>query len=294
MIDLHMHTIHSDGTDTVEELLQIAEKQKLEVISITDHNDIGAYKELEKNSVREKFSGKIIPGVEISTSYKNIMIEVLGYGIDYKKIKIHKINHETIQRKVLQQLKDKAKELGLKFNEKIEIDMKDPCKIFAGSVFSRELLKYKENEEIIQEKLEKFTDVTFFRVHQCNPESPFFIDESKECLSIEEAIEKIHNAGGLAFLAHPFMYPYKNKEQVIEEILMNTQLDGLECEYVEFSREERDILIDIARRNKKLVSGGTDYHHNNKPNIQMGTGKNNNILISRDFIKEWENKVYSI
>lgn len=294
MIDLHMHTIYSDGTDTVEELLEIAEKQKLEIISITDHNDINAYKELEKKDIRKKFSGKIIPGVEISTSYKNIMIEVLGYGIDYKKIEILKLNHEEIQKRVLQQLKDKAKGLGLKLNDKIEIDMKDPCKYFAGCVLARELLSYKENKKIIEEKLGNFTDITFFRMHQCNPESPFFIDESKECLSIEETINRIHNAGGLAFLAHPFMYPYKNKEQVIEEILANTELDGLECEYVEFSREERDVLIDIARRNNKFVSGGTDYHHNNKPDIQIGTGKNNNILINRDFIKEWENKVYSI
>lgn len=294
MIDLHMHTIHSDGTDTVQELLEIAEKQKLEVISITDHNDIGAYKELEKKDIRDKFSGKIIPGVEISTSYKNVMIEVLGYGIDYKKINIHKLNHEDVQRKELQQLKVKAKELGLKFNSELDIDINDPCKFFAGSVFSRELLSYKENKEIIEKELGNFSDITFYRVHQCNPESPFFIDRTKEYLPIEEVIKRIHESGGLAFLAHPFMYPYKNKTQVIEEILVNTELDGLECEYVEFSRKERDILIDIARRNNKLVSGGTDYHHNNKPDIQMGIGKNNNVCIDRDFIKDWEDKVYSI
>lgn len=163
MIDLHMHTIYSDGTDTVQELLEIAEKHKLEIISITDHNEVSAYKELENSKIREKFSGKIIPGVEISTSYKNIMIEVLGYGIDYKKIKMHKINHEDIQRRVLEQLKYKGKELGLKFNDKIEINMEDPCKIFAGCVFARELLSYEENN---RRNINKYK-VGWFRVRVC-------------------------------------------------------------------------------------------------------------------------------
>lgn len=54
MIDLHLHTNHSDGTDSVEELLENAEKQKLEIISITDHNSVGAYFELEKNRYKKR------------------------------------------------------------------------------------------------------------------------------------------------------------------------------------------------------------------------------------------------
>lgn len=294
MIDLHMHTVYSDGTDTVTELLEIAEHKKLEVISITDHDEIGAYKELENLNIRKKFSGKIIPGIEISTSYKNIMIEVLGYGIDYKKFNLQRIDSEKIQKEVLQKLKDISRQLGLKFDENVAIDMEDSTKMFAGILFARELLKHKENEEIFEKIGGKFTDITFFRLHQSNPDSPLYIDESHTLLSIEETIKRIHEAGGLAFLAHPFMYPYKNKTETIEEMLINTELDGLECEYVEFSREERDILLDIARKNGKFVSGGTDYHHNNKPNIEMGTGRNYNICINREFIGEWENKVYRI
>ena len=61
MIDLHMHTNHSDGTDSVEELLKNAEKQNLELISITDHDQVSAYYELEENpSLRNLFSGKIM------------------------------------------------------------------------------------------------------------------------------------------------------------------------------------------------------------------------------------------
>lgn len=293
MIDLHMHTCNSDGTDTTEELLKIAESKKLEVISITDHDEINAYFEIEKNSFRSLFSGKIIPGIEVSTSYNKIMIEVLGYGIDYKKFNLYKIDLQNTQKIVMAELKEKATKLGLKFDPNINVDFSNPGKKFAGTLFGEELLKYEENEKII-EKIGNFNRLTFFRVHQSNPDSPLFIDESSTAFSIEDVIDRIHEAGGLAFLAHPFMYPFKDKAKTVEEILVNTKLDGLECEYVEFSREQRDILCDIAMRNKKLVSGGTDYHHKHKPDIEMGTGRGNNICIPREYIKDWENKVLSI
>lgn len=60
MIDLHIHTTYSDGTDSVEELLKKAEDKQLEVISITDHDEVGSYFELEKDKkLRNLYSGKI-------------------------------------------------------------------------------------------------------------------------------------------------------------------------------------------------------------------------------------------
>ena len=86
MIDLHMHTNHSDGTDSVEELLKNAEKKHLEVISITDHDSIDAYHEIDENpSLRSLYSGTLIVGTELRALYHKHNIEVLGYGIDYKK-----------------------------------------------------------------------------------------------------------------------------------------------------------------------------------------------------------------
>ena len=118
MIDLHMHTNHSDGTDTVEELLKKAEAKKLEIISITDHDSVGAYYELEKRpELRNLFSGKIIIGSELKTCYKRVPIEILGYGIDYNKIRVHEVDDEKMQKEILEQMKQVAKNLGLKFDE---------------------------------------------------------------------------------------------------------------------------------------------------------------------------------
>lgn len=86
MIDLHTHTKHSDGSSSTEELLKAAEQQGLSTLSITDHNTIAAYNDLKDYGTRTLFKGKIITGVEITTTYKGEVIEVLGYNFDIKKM----------------------------------------------------------------------------------------------------------------------------------------------------------------------------------------------------------------
>lgn len=85
MIDLHMHTTYSDGTESCTTVLKKCQEKNLNYISITDHNTALAYKELETLDVKSLFSGKIVPGIELNTKALNIPIEILGYGIDYQK-----------------------------------------------------------------------------------------------------------------------------------------------------------------------------------------------------------------
>ena len=270
MIDLHLHTNHSDGSDTVEQLLQNAENKKLEIISITDHNSVGAYYELEKNpEMRKVFSGKILVGSELKTTYNKVNIEILAYGIDFKKI-----------------------------DENILPIPGDEAKQFAGDVFSEELLKYDENKEIIQEigvfyhrnsMGKEKNGGPFYRVHESNPDSPFYFDTSKYYKNINELIDDIHHAGWLAFLAHGFEYKFKDTEKTIEEILRTTNIDGAECEYPQFTIEQRQYIKDLCKKYNKFMSGGSDYHALNKPSISMGTGINNNLNIDKKLIEDWIN-----
>ena len=82
MIDLHMHTVYSDGDKTVEEILKLCEEKHLEYISITDHNNCMQYKDEAFN--KNIFSGKVIKGVELQGSVLNKCIEILAddYDID--------------------------------------------------------------------------------------------------------------------------------------------------------------------------------------------------------------------
>lgn len=287
MIDLHTHTNHSDGTDSVEKLLLNAEKKKLEIISITDHDSVDAYYELENNpNLRKLFSGKILPGCEMKTHYKKVPIEVLAYGIDYKKLNIHKADIDKMQIDVLEKYKVICDELGLKYDkEELYVDKNNPKKQWASFSLANELLKYEENKEIIKE-IGDFIPTTFYRVHQSNVNSPFYYDETVASIDLNETIKRIHEAGGLAFLAHGFVYPYENKIEVLDEILKTTEIDGLECVYTLFSKEEIKIAFDLCKKYNKYSSGGSDYHAKNKPTVELGIGESN-IIVTKDIIKEW-------
>ena len=82
MIDLHMHSTHSDGKDSVVEILKKAKKKKLTCISITDHNTCTAYQELKQINIKEYYGGKIITGIELNSKALDIPIEILGYKIN--------------------------------------------------------------------------------------------------------------------------------------------------------------------------------------------------------------------
>ena len=78
LVDLHTHSTKSDGTYTPNQLLQEAENKGIEILSITDHETVDAYYEIDKKN----FSGVIIPGIELRTSCFGIAIEFLGSGLD--------------------------------------------------------------------------------------------------------------------------------------------------------------------------------------------------------------------
>lgn len=290
MIDLHTHTNISDGTDTVKELLENANNINLEVLSITDHDTTDAYYDVIK--LRDLFKGIIIPGVELKAYYDGMPLEVLGYGIDHTKININRNAVFDMQVDCLEEFKNIGRSLGLKFDENIQVSKTDSRRKYASFTFAEELLKHKENESILLSIGPMFTQTEFYRVHASNKKSIFYYDESKLGITIEKAIDMIHNAGGLAFLAHPLIYPYeKDKFEEIEHILKTYNLDGIEVDYPLFTQNDRIKLREIAKKYNKYISGGTDYHANNKPDIKLGTGIENNMTITKEDIKEWLNKV---
>ena len=81
MIDLHIHTVYSDGDKTVEEILKIKKKKNIEYISITDHDTCKQYQDeiLKNNTI---FSGRIIKGSELHAMFQNESIEILAYNIN--------------------------------------------------------------------------------------------------------------------------------------------------------------------------------------------------------------------
>lgn len=295
MIDLHLHTRHSDGLDSVEELLKNAEEKKISIISITDHDSIGGYLEMRENKeLRKLYSGKIIIGSELKASYKKTPIEILGYGLDIDKLRIHKVDQQKVQENTMKKYIEIMDKCGFVYDKnELYIDRNDPKRQWTSFAVASELLAHPENADKIKE-IGEFTYTSFYRKHESNIDSIFYMDMSEYNLDINEIIARIHEAGGLAFLAHGWEYPFKNHIEAFEDIAKNTKIDGFECEYPLFSKEQTEKIKEICQKYNKYMSGGSDYHAGNKPDIKMGTGKNNNISVQEMLIKPWIDKVKMI
>lgn len=293
MIDLHLHTTYSDGADTLVELLENAEKLKLECISITDHDTCEGYKELEKLDVKKYFSGIIINGVEIKCAYKKRLIEILGYNVNTEIInkymdEFHEDHSkEKLQQKYFEILYETCLKKGLYLQPKEKIEF-DPKKDWASLAIYKEIKSHEQNKEKLPEDF--WQDFTIFSKKYCGDiNSAWYIDKSEDYLSLEEAIKLVKDAGGLVFLPHIFIYKWaEDKKKLLDDLVSNYEIDGVECMHSEFTQEDIDYLLDYTTKNKLYKSGGSDYHGVNKPGIKMAIGKGN-LKIEKELIKDWKN-----
>lgn len=287
MIDIHTHTTYSDGTLTPVELLEAAHQKKLTIISITDHNTIGAYEELKNPNIREKFEGMIIPGIEITTTYHGETIEVLGYNFNLDMMsELLKESVLTFEEKQIQEynlIKKQYQKIGVIFDEEnIEFNpKKESCRVS----FWKEIKSHPENNCLFLEEKSKEETSSFTRNEIYNPKSPLYVDESSLFPSLEKAIAMIHESGGLAFLAHTFAYS-PNIANSLLDILDNYKLDGLECFYTTFTEEQSNYLVSLCKEKELYMSGGSDFHGTRKINHNLGTGRGN-LQIEEKIIEPW-------
>lgn len=290
MIDLHMHTKYSDGTDSVKKILNNTNKAKLETISITDHNTCNAYQEMEEFNISEFYNGNIIVGCEFTTSFDNRLIEVLGYGFDYIKVNEYLNNYytkELINERtsiLYNRLLDKINKLGLVFNLGNIRKKKFDNEFFERGIYE-ELVMHDENKEYLQEDIwNSFSD--FFRKGLTNPNSKLFLNHAEFKPSLKEIINLVHEAGGIIFLAHPYQYKFSDTEEFLNKIYDENSFDGVECFYTTFTKEQSDYLLDFANQRNLLISGGSDYHGLNKQKHDLGIGRGN-LNIGKNIISNW-------
>lgn len=305
-IDMHIHTNNSDGSLTVESVLKKAEELQLDIISITDHNTVSAYDEMEDKNIRNSYTGKIVPGIEITTTYNGEIIEILGYGINTFKMKtLLKENLCHIEnRKVIetQLTLNTLKNYGVYFSPKFEkAIIENPEILFntkkgpSKTSFIEELKKYPQNAKFFesQEQMERMTYRDFSRQFMYNPKSKLYVNQSQFYISLEKTIDIIHQAGGLAFLAHLYEYSPTIAEN-LENITNNYPLDGIECYYTTFTKEQSQFLEKYCKEYQLYKSCGSDFHgYEIKPNNPMGLATEKEKM-NESIIREWIEKVNKI
>lgn len=285
MIDLHTHTCCSDGADSVEALLRRAEEMKLSVLSITDHNTVAAY----RGRGISEYSGTLIPGVEITCMYQGEVVEVLGYGYRLADMEVelsrHVLTFAEKQRREFELICAALRRAGAAFDP-AEISF-DPTKESSRKAFLRHLNQFPENRRFFSSDETWQSSKAFTREEIYNPESRLYVDEAPLYPDVRTAVEMIHRSGGIAFLAHLYIYAHAPEfRRRLWEIVREFGLDGVECAHSAFTAEQILDLNGFCREHGLLRSGGSDYHGSRKPGVSLGTGRGQ-LDITEEYLKEW-------
>lgn len=291
MIDLHTHTIHSDGDFKTEEILKNAEENNISILSISDHNNINAYDDLKDSNVRNIFSGKIIVGCELEFQKDGRLFDMVGYGFDIDKLKETEIIkegmiHSTIegQTKILNELKSVCDKLGIVYSNNLEIKNANNM---ANDVLLDDILTHSENKEIL-DKMNIYDRTTFYRQHMCEPKSPFYIDQTEGKFDVFYVVDVIRKAGGKAFLAHPFVYKLLNLKEFLDDLIDKNLLDGIECEHRKHNEEQIEWIKKYCDEHNLLKSGGSDKH---TIDHLIGHSNRNQRIINEELISDWINDI---
>ena len=260
-IDLHLHTTASDGSDTPSELIRKARERGLDVISITDHDTIAGSLE----AISLPFDGvRVITGIEFSCAVPGddgFDCHILGYGFDPehpallgaiahgREMRLYKLESRLVYLK---------KHFDIEFTDD-EIAWLHSLNSVARPHLARLIIKRGLASDVA-DAFDKYLKVGGF---------------PDDRIDAKEAIEAILAAGGIPVYAHPLggeREPRITNEELYDrvDVLTSIGLKGLECLYSRYGKGDSDLLVSLAKEKGLLVSGGSDYHGENKT-VRLGS-----------------------
>lgn len=271
IVDYHIHSYYSDGTMSPVDLVRKYKDEEYDIISITDHDGIGALK--EASIAAEALKIKFVPGVELSTAYTfegksedsevkvplTVGIHMLGYDFDPENrelnAKLDEMKQSRHERNV--KLVQKLAEMGYAM-DLAELEAQSKGAYVGKPNIARELVK----RGYIQSFGEAFEAGRLL-------ESPEINAIKREKISAEDAIRLISEAGGMAVIAHPAKIKgmgtrgsdvfWENMETIIRN-LKKEGLKGVECYHPSHNEEERWRLFKIASKYHLHITEGSDFH----------------------------------
>ena len=274
-IDLHIHSIASDGTDSPKEIIEKAISKGLSAIAITDHDTGDGIDEAKRAAEGENI--EVIPGIELSTVYAGREVHILGYFID-------------CDAECLSLLLSKVKNSRERRNGEVFRLMQND-----GIPISEEMLKARYgNARIGRPHIASALVEQSYAKSVREAIETFLINGGKyyvprERLPLEEVIEAIRSSGGLAVIAHPILYGFDDETlKSLVEIFRELGGTGLEAIYSTYTQSDEGKIRTLAQQNELLITGGSDYHGTRKPHIELGVGCGN-LKVPYDILVKLKN-----
>lgn len=258
--DLHTHSTYSDGTYSPRELIRAAEKMGLAAVALCDHNNVSGLPEFCKAAEGSRVEA--VGGVELSTDYGQTELHILGLCIEpryYDEINTMMLDYKYRKEESNIRLVDALRKAGYDIDYAVIRD-RTP-----GGQVNRALIAAALTEKGYTTSIkEAFSGLLSVK-------NGFYEPPSR--ISSFEAISYLRSIGAVTILAHPLL---NLSEEELEQFLTKAKeagLDGMETLYSTYDEQERSIAACLADRYKLLHSGGSDFHGENKPDIQLGRGK---------------------
>lgn len=271
-IDLHSHSTASDGRLTPSELVRRAVAQEVDVLALTDHDTVLGLAEGRACIVAEALPLELINGIEISCSWESLEIHVVGLGIDP--------DCSALQGVIIQQeaaRKERGQEIGRRLEkQKIPEAYVGALALAGNGALTRaHFARYLVAEGHCQNQQKAFDKYLGRGGKAYVPH---------HWVSIAEAIDVIHQAGGLAVLAHPGRYKLSTKWlKRLLELFAQAGGDAMEVSLPQQSPQERANLGQWCRDAGLKASVGSDFH---APMPWLELGKN--LWLPKDVTPVWD------
>ena len=258
-VDLHCHSTASDGTYTPTQVVDLAKRNGLTAIALTDHDTVAGCAEAAARA--EDIGIDFLPGIEISAAYPHPgTLHLLGYGIDPASPGLASLSADLIagrdnrNPKIIARLQDLGRDITM---AEVEAEAK-------GGVVGRPHIA-----AVLLKKGYVNTIKQAFDVYLAPGGSAFF---DKERLRPSEAIARIRQSGGVAVLAHPGQLRTTNPAELdrVVKNLVDVGLSGIETLHSDHSDAQVAAFEALAAKYDLLRTGGSDFHGGNKPTISLG------------------------
>lgn len=244
--DLHCHTKLSDGSVGIEELISLAKRRGLHTIAITDHDTFaGAVRGV---NIGKRAGVNVIPGAELSAvdSATGRKVHILCYNC------ASAVRLEGLCRRTLESRKKAATEMLRRVMRYYPISPELVVRCATGSA-----AVYKQH--IMHALMDAgFADSIFGEVfeHLFNKENGVAV-AAVEYPDVRDVLAQVHEAGGIAVLAHPYAY---DSTELMQQLVKEELLDGIEVHHPSHDEARRTALTEFATVHHLLMTGGSDFH----------------------------------
>lgn len=267
-VDLHIHSTASDGTYAPADVVAMAERRRLAAVALTDHDTIDGLAAAQKAAAA--FGDLIfVPGIEVSAKFPQGTLHILGLAIDAASRDV-----AALCRQLRAARDDRNPRILARLREMgMSIDMQDLHEVLgatpAGRSESGRIIGRLHIAEAMRRKKYVANTKEAFGKYLGNG-CPAYVD--KERLAPADAIAAIHRGGGLAVLAHPVQLKYGNTAQLERMLrqLIHDGLDGIEVYHSDHSDQQTRLYLDLAKRFKLAITGGSDFHGRGKDYVFLG------------------------